>query len=48
VRNVIVMPHVSCDSPGYAERILDRWFENFERFLAGEPLHNAVDRALGY
>ena len=47
-RNVLVMPHVSCDFPGYVDRLLDRWFENFERFLAGRPFENAVDRRLGY
>lgn len=47
-RNVIVMPHVSCDTPGYIDTLLDRWFENFELFLAGRPLENAVDRRLGY
>lgn len=47
-RNVIVLPHISCDTPGYIDRLLDRWFENFERFLRGQPLENAVDRHLGY
>ena len=46
--NVIVMPHVSCDTPGYIDRLLDRWFENFGRLLEGRPLENAVDRKLGY
>jgi phosphoglycerate dehydrogenase-like enzyme len=46
--NVIVLPHVSCDTPGYAERLLDRWFENFQRHLTGQPLMNRVDPALGY
>jgi len=47
-RNVIVTPHISCDSPGYIDHLLDRWFANFERFVAGLPLENAVDRSLGY
>ena len=47
-RNVIVTPHISCDSPGYIGRLLDRWFENLERFLAGKPLENAVRTDLGY
>jgi phosphoglycerate dehydrogenase-like enzyme len=47
-RNVIVTPHISCDTPGYVDRLLDRWFANFERFLKGEPFENAVDRKLGY
>jgi phosphoglycerate dehydrogenase-like enzyme len=47
-RNVIVTPHISCDTPGYVDRLLDRWFANFERVVAGKPLENAVDRKLGY
>lgn len=47
-RNVIVIPHVSCDTPGYVDRLFDRWFENFERLLAGQPLENVVDRKFGY
>jgi phosphoglycerate dehydrogenase-like enzyme len=47
-RNLFVTPHISCDSPGYADRLLDRWFANFARFVNGEPLANAVDRTHGY
>jgi phosphoglycerate dehydrogenase-like enzyme len=46
--NVIVMPHVSCDTPGYADRLLERWFENFRRLLDNQPLVNVVDPRLGY
>ena len=46
--NVIVTPHISCDTPGYIDRLLDRWFDNFGRFLERRPLENAVDRQLGY
>jgi phosphoglycerate dehydrogenase-like enzyme len=46
--NLIVMPHVSCDTPGYVDRLFDRWFENFKRFLASQPLQNVVDREHGY
>jgi phosphoglycerate dehydrogenase-like enzyme len=46
--NVIVLPHVSCDTPGYADRLLDRWFENFQRLLDGRPFVNVVDPRLGY
>jgi phosphoglycerate dehydrogenase-like enzyme len=44
----MVTPHISCDTPGYVDRLFDRWFENFERFLAGKPLQNAVDPGRGY
>ena len=47
-RNLIVLPHVSCDNPRYIDRLFDFWFSNFERFLAGKKLKNIVDRKLGY
>ena len=47
-RNLMVTPHISCDTPGYVDRLFDRWFENFERFLAGKPLQNTVDAGRGY
>lgn len=46
--NLIVLPHVSCDDPRYIEHLLDFWFENFKRLLAGKRLVNVVDRKLGY
>ena len=46
--NLIVLPHVSCDDPRYIEHLLDFWFENFQRLLAGKRLVNIVDRRLGY
>ena len=47
-RNLIVLPHISCDDPRYIDHLLDFWFSNFERFLAGKKLKNIVDRKLGY
>lgn len=47
-KNLVILPHISCDDPRYIEHLLDFWFENFERFLAGKKLRNIVDRALGY
>jgi phosphoglycerate dehydrogenase-like enzyme len=46
--NLIVTPHVTCDDPRYVAPLLDFWFSNFERFLAGQRLKNLVDRKLGY
>jgi phosphoglycerate dehydrogenase-like enzyme len=46
--NLVIMPHVSCDDPRYIDRLLDFWFENFARFLAGKRLKNLIDRQLGY
>ncbi len=47
-KNLIVTPHISCDDPRYMDFLCDRWFENFARFLARQPLRNQVDRNLGY
>lgn len=47
-KNTVILPHLSCDDPRYMARLLDFWFMNFERFLAGKKLVNAVDRKLGY
>lgn len=46
--NLVVTPHISCDDPRYMDILLDGWFGNFERFVAGKPLRNQVDRKLGY
>ena len=47
-KNLIVTPHVSSDAPDYVATLLDAWFANFRRMLAGEPLANVVDRARCY
>lgn len=47
-KNLMVLPHISCDDPRYIDHLLDFWFSNFERFLAGKKLTNIVDRKLGY
>ena len=46
--NLIIMPHVSCDDPRYVDRLLDFWFENLARFVAGRRLENLIDRRRGY
>lgn len=46
--NLVITPHVTCDDPRYIDMLFDRWFANFERFLAGKRLTNIVDRKLGY
>ena len=47
-KNLMVLPHISCDDPRYIDHLFDFWFSNFERFLAGKKLKNIVDRKLGY
>lgn len=47
--NAIVSPHCSSSDPErYVPMTLDLTFQNIERFLAGEPLLNRIDRKLGY
>lgn len=47
-KNLVVLPHISCDDPRYIDQLLDFWFLNFERFITGKRLKNIVDRKLGY
>jgi phosphoglycerate dehydrogenase-like enzyme len=46
--NLMVLPHITCDDPRYIEYLLDFWFGNFERFLAGKKFRNIVDPVRGY
>ncbi len=49
VPNLIVTPHVSADDgDNYIPITLDIFMNNMRRYLAGEPLQNLVDPALGY
>lgn len=48
MENVILSPHISGFSEAYDQRALDLFIANLERYLAGEPLLNVVDRAEGY
>jgi phosphoglycerate dehydrogenase-like enzyme len=49
VPNLMVIPHTSSDSPvGYIARALEIFADNVQRHVAGAPLVNVVDGALGY
>jgi phosphoglycerate dehydrogenase-like enzyme len=49
VPNLIISPHCAVDdSTSYAERALDIFVGNLERYLAGRRLVNVVDKTLGY
>ncbi len=48
VPNLMVLPHITCDDPRYIEFLLDFWFENFSRRLAGQRLKNIVEPLRGY
>lgn len=45
---VIVSPHMSGDTIGWRDALLDVFTANLGRYRAGEPLHNVVDKSLGY
>lgn len=45
---VIVSPHMSGDSIGWTDRIIDLFATNLRRWLADEPLHNVVDKRDGF
>jgi phosphoglycerate dehydrogenase-like enzyme len=46
--NVIVSPHMSGDVLGWGEELVGLFAANLERYMAGEPLLNVVDKNLGY
>lgn len=46
--NVIMTPHMSGVSDGYAQRGVDLFCDNLRRYIAGEALMNVVDKRLGY
>ncbi len=46
--NVVITPHISGYMPQYFDRMLELFEDNLERFLAGKPLRNVVDKRLGY
>src|SRR5262245_28121704 len=45
---VIVSAHMSGDSVGWGDRIIELFASNLARWRAGEPLHNVVDKHLGF
>jgi phosphoglycerate dehydrogenase-like enzyme len=48
LENVLITPHVSATTGLYWRRETDLIVENIERYLAGRPLRNAVDKVAGY
>jgi phosphoglycerate dehydrogenase-like enzyme len=45
---VIITSHYAGVTPHYNERALEVFLDNLERYRAGEPLRNVVDKQLGY
>jgi phosphoglycerate dehydrogenase-like enzyme len=48
MENVIITAHYSGGSPHYHERAMAVFMDNLRRYQAGEPLHNMVNKRLGY
>lgn len=46
--NVLILPHVSATTPRFWERQSDLIIDNFQRYRAGRPLRNVVDKLHGY
>jgi phosphoglycerate dehydrogenase-like enzyme len=46
--NVIVSPHIGGDQAGTPRAFTDAFLANLRRYMAGEPLFNAVDKRLGW
>ncbi len=48
LENVIITAHYSGRTPRYDERATEIFIDNLERYLAGRPLRNVVDKVRGY
>jgi phosphoglycerate dehydrogenase-like enzyme len=46
--NVIITPHNAATTFGTAQRSVEIFVDNLKRYVAGEPLRNAVDKQAGY
>jgi phosphoglycerate dehydrogenase-like enzyme len=46
--NVLLSPHCADHTPGWLDRAMDLFLDNFVRFVRGEPLRNVVDKKRGY
>ncbi len=48
VPGLFVSPHMSGDTVGWRDHLAEQFQDNYERWCAGEPLLNIVDKRLGY
>jgi len=46
--NVIITSHCADVTPHYGERAMKIFLDNLQRYRAGEPLRNVVDKRIGY
>ena len=45
---VLGSPHMSGDFVGWRQALMRQFVDNLRRWLAGEPLHNVIDKGRGY
>lgn len=48
VPHLVVSPHMSGDTLGWRDALADQFQDIFDQWAAGRPLHNLVDKRLGY
>ncbi|QSJ14703.1 D-2-hydroxyacid dehydrogenase [Nostoc sp. UHCC 0702] len=48
VPNLFITPHCSGHSPKVKQRSIELFLDNFQRYQAGQPLRNVVDKQAGY
>lgn len=48
VPGLVLSPHMSGDTVGWRDALAAQFCDNFDRWVAGEPLRNVVDKRLGY
>ncbi|UGY91578.1 D-2-hydroxyacid dehydrogenase [Streptomyces gobiensis] len=48
VPGLLISPHMSGDTIGWRDDLARQFLDNFDRWAAGEPLRNVVDKRLGY
>ncbi|WP_147104806.1 D-2-hydroxyacid dehydrogenase [Nesterenkonia populi] len=46
--NILISPHMSGDVVGWKPTLAEQFLSNAEKWLAGEPLSNVVDKEKGY
>jgi len=46
--NVLISAHSADRTPGWLDRAVRMFVENYGRFVRGEPLLNVVDKKAGY
>jgi phosphoglycerate dehydrogenase-like enzyme len=48
LENLLLSPHSADHTPGWSDTAMEFFVQNFERFTAGQPLLNLVDKQAGY